>query len=88
MNRLLLVLLVVVAGVLGLGLYQKWFQVASDSDGGKGHITVTVDKDKIRADEKAAVQKVQDVGRRAVGGGAAPAEKTKEEAAPTAANPK
>ncbi len=59
MNRLILVLVLIVACVIGLGFYQKWFQVSSDSTDGKGHLELTVDKDKIREDETKALHKVQ-----------------------------
>jgi len=61
MKRLLVVLVLLVAGVAGLGLYLGWFKVGSESGDGKSRITLTVDKDKIQADEKTAVEKVEDL---------------------------
>jgi len=48
MTRIILVLVLLAACVLGLGLYQGWF-------------TVTVDSNKIRADENKVLKKVQGV---------------------------
>jgi uncharacterized alpha/beta hydrolase family protein len=45
MKRLFIVLVLIAAGIAGLGYYLGWF-------------TVFVDKDKIRADEKRASDKV------------------------------
>ena len=49
MKRLLIGLVLVAAVVACLGWYLDWF-------------TITVDKDKIQADEKKAAEKVKDVG--------------------------
>jgi hypothetical protein len=62
MKRLLLVLVLVVAGVLGLGFYRGWFHVASDSADGESNLTFTVDTNKIGEDRKTAQQKAQDLG--------------------------
>jgi len=61
MKRLLLVLILVVAGVLGLGFYQKWIHIASDSTDGESNLTFTVDRNKIEEDRKKAQQKAQDL---------------------------
>jgi hypothetical protein len=82
MNRLLLVLILVVAGVIGLGFYQKWFRLSSDNADDKTHITVTVDKDKIQEDKKKVEDKVHDLGHKAKDQAATPAEKGKDQAAP------
>jgi hypothetical protein len=65
MNRFLIVIVllaVCVAGLAGLGLYEKWISFSSDSVNGKGHITLTVDKEKMQDDEKKAVDEIKDVG--------------------------
>ena len=80
MRGLLFVLVLVVAGLVGLGFYQKWFQVESDGADGKSHITLTVDKDKIREDEKKALDKAKDVGHQAKEKVSGPTEKSKDEA--------
>jgi hypothetical protein len=62
MNRLFFVLVLLVAGVACLGFYLGWFAVASDNTDGKGRITLTVDKEKIKEDENKALEKVKDLG--------------------------
>jgi len=65
MNRFLIVIVLLaffVAGLLGLGLYQKWIMFRSDSINGQGHITMTVDENKFKEDEKKAVDEIKDVG--------------------------
>jgi hypothetical protein len=64
MNRFLVVLLLLVAGVVGLGFYLSWFQLSTDSEGQKTNITITVDQDKIREDEAKAKEKVQEAGQK------------------------
>jgi hypothetical protein len=51
MSRLLIVLVVILVGVLGLGLYLRWFGVAPESADGKAHVTFIVDPDRIQHDE-------------------------------------
>ena len=82
MNRLLLVLVVVVAGVLGAGFYLRWFHVGSESAGGESTITFTVDKDKIRNDETKVMEKVHDLGHQVKDKVAGPTEKSKDATAP------
>jgi predicted negative regulator of RcsB-dependent stress response len=62
MVRILLVLALIVAGVVGLGFYMGWFHFSSGSDDKNAHITVSVDKDQIQKDKDKAVDKVQDLG--------------------------
>jgi len=62
MKNLLIVLALAGAGVIGLGFYLGWFHIGSDNAGGISNVTLSVDKDKIEADRKIAVAKVQDVG--------------------------
>lgn len=59
--RLLIVLVLIVAGVVGLGLYRGWFHVTSDGSADKATVTVTVDKDKIQQDKNDAQKKVEDL---------------------------
>ncbi len=58
MKSFLFVVVLIVAGVVGLGFYRGWFSVMWESGDGKGHITGTVDEDKFKED----LQKVKDVG--------------------------
>jgi len=63
MSRMLLVLALIMAVVIGLGFYMGWFHFSSASDDKKAHITVSVDKDQIQKDKDKAVDKVQDLGK-------------------------
>ncbi len=60
MNRLLIVLVLIVAGVGGLGYYLGWFRIGSDSADGTTHVTLTVDEKKIEEDKKKAVKDVHE----------------------------
>jgi hypothetical protein len=82
MKRIFVVLVVVVACVAGLGLYLGWFRFGSDNADGKTHITLTVDKDKIQADEKKVLDKVHDVGHRTTDKAPATTEKSGDQAPP------
>ena len=52
MNRLLIVLVLIVAGVGGLGYYLGWFRIGSDSADGTTHVTLTVDEKNRRGQEE------------------------------------
>jgi len=82
MSRVILALVLCVAVVVGLGLYLGWFHFGSDNAGGKTHITLTVDKEKIKADENKVLEKVHDVGHSGSANAPAPTEKSPDEAAP------
>jgi hypothetical protein len=56
--RFLFVLVLIVVGVAGLGLYRGWFNLTSDRGAA---VTATVDKDKIQQDKNDAQKKVQDL---------------------------
>lgn len=55
--------LVVGAGIVGLGFFLGWFHVGSDTTDGKQNVTLSVDTDKFQEDRKSAVANVQDLGR-------------------------
>lgn len=59
MNRALVVFGLLVVAAIGLGFYFGYFRVGWDSSDGMTHITLTVDQNKIQADEKKAIEKVQ-----------------------------
>jgi hypothetical protein len=59
MKRLLIVLVLLVAGVAGLGFYQGWFRVSTGGTDKKPNATITVDQDKIEADKEKAKEKLQ-----------------------------
>jgi hypothetical protein len=54
MKNLLVALVLIVAGVAAFGFYRGWFQVSTGDAEHKSDITISVDKDKISADEKKA----------------------------------
>ena len=80
MNRLMMTLALIVAAVAGLGFYLGWFQVTSDTLDHKVHVGLTVDKDKIQADEKKAMGKLRDLGHQGTGANATPTEKSEGQA--------
>jgi hypothetical protein len=59
--RLTLVLLVLIAC---WGLYQGWFYFSTSGTDHKSSATITVDKEKIRADEGRAKEKVEEFGQK------------------------
>lgn len=76
MKRLFLVLVLVGAGVVGLGFYLGWFHVEADSGGGKSAVTLSVDRDKIQEDRNTTAASVQEVGRHLHINAGAPTETT------------
>jgi GH24 family phage-related lysozyme (muramidase) len=76
MKRLLFVLVLVGAGIVGLGFYQGWFHIGSDKADGKSNVTLSVDTDKFQQDRKTAVASVQGVGRQIKDKVAGPSEKS------------
>lgn len=59
MKSFVVVLVLIVAGFVGVGFYRGWFSVLWDRSDGKGHITGTMDEDRFKED----LQKVKNVGR-------------------------
>ena len=57
--RFLIVLLLIVAGAVGLGFYRGWFHLTSDRSADKSNVTLTVEKDKVRQDKQRAQDTVQ-----------------------------
>ena len=60
--RFLIILLLIVAGIVGLGFYSGWFAVSAERSPDKSNVTLTVDKDKAKQDARDAKQKVQGTG--------------------------
>lgn len=60
-TRFLLVLVLIAAGILGLGFYRGWFQFTSVGSADKTTVTVTVDKDKIKEDKNDTEKKLLDL---------------------------
>ena len=69
MKALFGVLLLLLIGIAAVGFYQGWFHFSTNSTGQNSSATITVDKDKIQADEVKVKEKVGELG-----------EKTKEKA--------
>jgi hypothetical protein len=65
MNRLLVVVLLLAVGVVALGIYQGWFTFSSNNSDDKANVNIKIDKDKMREDEKKAVNELQDLGHKA-----------------------
>ena len=61
--RLLILLVLILAGVAAFGFYRGWFHVTSDGTTDKSNVTLTVDKDKIQQDKNAAREKTHDLSR-------------------------
>lgn len=65
MKRFLIFMFVVAIAVVGIGFYRGWWTGSSEKDAeGKTHYELTVNKDKISEDEKAALKNVQAVGQK------------------------
>lgn len=58
MKGLLIVVVLIVAGVVGMGYYLGWFHFDVERTNGASHITLTVEQKKIQDDEKKAAEKV------------------------------
>ena len=76
--RFRIVLVLIIAGIVGLGWYRGWFHVSSDRGADKSNVTLTVDKDKMQADKEKAAGKVQDLKHQANDRAARPAPSTKD----------
>jgi hypothetical protein len=59
MRKLLIALLLLVAGVVALGVCLSWFQFSSGSESGKVSVGVTVDTNKIKDDAEKAKDKAK-----------------------------
>jgi uncharacterized protein YdeI (BOF family) len=75
MKVLFVVIALLVAGVVALGFYRGWFAFASDNTNGKSKITLVVDKDKLKEDQKSVTKTAQDLGTKAKNAVAGPAGK-------------
>jgi hypothetical protein len=62
MKRFSIALVLLVAGVAGVGLYRGWFQVTSEAATDQHKVTFSADSTKIKEDEKTVVQKVKNLG--------------------------
>lgn len=64
MRTFLFIVALLLVSLIGVGFYRGWFQLSSETDNAehKVHTTLTVDQDKIHADE----EKVQALGHKGV----------------------
>jgi hypothetical protein len=64
MRTFLIVLLLLVAGVVGLGYYRGWFSSArtGDPESGRQGVQIEVDQNRIRSDVEKARQKIGGAG--------------------------
>ena len=58
MKRVIVIIVLVVACV---GYYRGWFHLSSSTTGDTSNVTLSVDKNKIQGDKKAADEKAHDV---------------------------
>jgi predicted negative regulator of RcsB-dependent stress response len=54
-------------GIVGVGFYQGWFNFSTNSTDQGSSATITVDQNKIRADEGKAKEKVEEFGQKVKG---------------------
>jgi hypothetical protein len=73
------VVVLLLAGIAGLGFYRGWFSLSTENTDHKPSATITVDKDKIQEDEQRAKEKVQGFGQEAKEKTGERADKVKEE---------
>ena len=59
------VVVLLLVGIVGVGFYRGWFQLSTDTTDQRPSATITVDKDKIHADEQKAKDEMQGFGQEA-----------------------
>lgn len=65
MKALLNLIVLLVIAIVAVGFYQGWFHLSTGSTDNTSSATVTVDQDKIRADEAKAREKMEEFGEKA-----------------------
>ena len=65
MKALFAVVVLLLAGIVGLGFYRDWFQFSTNSTDHNSSATFTVDQEKLQADEGKARAKVEEFGHKA-----------------------
>jgi predicted negative regulator of RcsB-dependent stress response len=78
MKNLMFVVVLLLVGIVGLGFYRGWFGLSTNNTEHKSSATITVNQDKIRADETRAKEKVQDLEQKAKQKTGVQADKVKE----------
>ena len=59
MKQFLVVLVLLAAGVVGLGFYRGWFEMTSDKTDPNANVKITYDADKLKEDKDKAKEKLQ-----------------------------
>jgi len=59
MKELVLVVVLLLAGITGLGSHRGWFRLSTDRKDDRPGATITVDQDRLHEDEQRAKVKVQ-----------------------------
>jgi hypothetical protein len=59
MRALMFLAVFFLVAMVGVGFYRGWFQFSTDTETQRPSATITVDKDKIHADEKKAKDEMQ-----------------------------
>ncbi len=62
MARFITALLVIAFVIGGVGWYRGWFQFGTSQEGDKTNINISVDKEKIREDEKGVQERLRNIG--------------------------
>jgi hypothetical protein len=65
MKALLIAVVLLQVGIAGLEFYRGWFQFSTNSADHKPSATITVDQDKIQADENKAKERMHDLRQKA-----------------------
>jgi hypothetical protein len=65
MKTLVLAFILLLAGIVVVGFFRGWLQLSTDTANQTPSATITVDKDKLHADEQKAKDKVQSLGQEA-----------------------
>ncbi|HVC93231.1 MAG TPA: hypothetical protein VND64_06040 [Pirellulales bacterium] len=63
MKRFVIAVVVVFVGLAALGVYQGWFQFATERTDHKMQLNITIDKDKFHGDTERARQESEDLGK-------------------------
>ena len=78
MRFLFLVAVVLLVGIAALGFYRGWFGFSTNNADQKPSATITVDKDKIHADEDLAGEEMRGLGQKVKEKTGGPIEKVKQ----------
>ena len=65
MKTLFGVVVLLLVGIVGLGFYQGWFHFSTNRTDHTSSATITVDQNKIRADEGKAKERIEEFGQKA-----------------------